>query len=302
MLKNKKEILREKVRYFYYRHILTIMNDKTFKNWRAKKKNHNKLDLDNPKTFDEKIWMLNLEEENLKLKTQCTDKIEVHNYINECGLGYILNEVYGVFNSFNEIDFNKIPEEAFFKCNHISGGGIIYRQGITNLQTMNNYFSQILKENYYYFSREKNYKNIRPRILCEKVIRDSNNQLPLDYKFMCFNGKPMYLFLDMGCCDKTGFHKDDYLRNIYDMDFKPTPFKESRDSDFSLVDKPDNWDEMVKIVEKICKPFKHCRVDLYNVDNKKIIFGEITFYHGGALNNFSPKEWDIYLGSLISLE
>lgn len=302
MFKNKKEIIREKVRYFYYKNLLTIMDDKKFKDWRAKKSNHKLLNLEDPKSFDEKIWLLNLSEENLELKTKCTDKVEVHNYIKDCGLDYILNDVYGAFNSFDDIDFNKIPNEAFFKCNHISGGGIIYRKGETDLKIMRNYFNQILKENYYYFSREKNYKNIQPKILCEKVIRDSNNQLPLDFKFFCFNGKPTYLFLDMGCCADSGAHKNDYLRNIYDMEFNPTPFKESRESDYSLMEKPENWDEMVKVVEKICKPFKHCRVDLYNVDGKKIIFGEITFCHGGALNNFYPEDWDLYLGSLISID
>lgn len=299
----KKQIILRKIRYFYYRYILIIMNDKKYKNWRAKKINHKKLDLDNPKTFDEKIWSLNLYDyTNLDLKTKCTDKVAVRDYVKECGLEYILNEVYGVYNNFDEIDFSTLPKEAFFKCNHISGGGIIYQKDKTNIQNMRIYFDLFLKENYYYFSRERNYKNIKPKILCEKVIRDKNNELPTDFKFMCFNGKPMYLFLDMGCCDKSGSHKDDYLRNIYDMNFNPTPYRETRDSDFSLAKKPKNWEEMIKIVTKLCEPFKHCRVDLYNIDDEKIIFGEITFYHGGALNNFSPEDWDLYLGSLITIK
>lgn len=297
-----KQVFIQKIRYLYYKYLLTVMDDKKYKNWCAKKNNHKVLDLENPKTFDEKIWCLNLlDNENLDLKTKCTDKVLVRDYIRECGFNNILNEVYGVYDSFDEIDFTAIPSEAFFKCNHISGGGIIYNKEQTNLKTMKRYFDLVLKENYYYFSRERNYKNIKPKIICEKVIRDKNNQLPLDYKFMCFNGKPMYLFLDIGCCDISGSHKNDYLRNIYDMNFNPTSYRETRDSDFTLIKKPDNWDEMMNIAEKLCKPFKHCRIDLYNVDSEKIIFGEITFYHGGALNNFSPEEWDLYLGNLIEI-
>ena len=170
-----KQVFIQKIRYLYYKYLLTVMDDKKYKNWCAKKNNHKVLDLENPKTFDEKIWCLNLlDNENLDLKTKCTDKVLVRDYIRECGFNNILNEVYGVYDSFDEIDFTAIPSEAFFKCNHISGGGIIYNKEQTNLKTMidwkSNQFSHKKIDKYKEVIKILNQKSFVKKSLEIKII------------------------------------------------------------------------------------------------------------------------------------
>ena len=157
-----------------------------------------------------------------------------------------------------------------------------------------------LKQNPYWYSREWNYKNIRRRIMVEKIIRDKNGKLPIDYKFMCFDGEPKLLFLDIGLIDENNIYNHNYPRNIYDMDFNLMPFKETRDNYLGEVNKPQNWERMIEVARKLSEPFPFCRVDLYNLDGN-IYFGEITFYHGGGCNNIQPEEWDLRLGSWIDI-
>ena len=158
----------------------------------------------------------------------------------------------------------------------------------------------ILHQNASVLSREWNYKNIPPKLIVEKVIRNQKGELPLDYKFMCFDGEPKLLFLDLGVInpDRTDNHK--YPRNIYDMDFNLLPVLETSPNADYPVDKPENFEFMVEIARKLSQPFPFCRVDLYNVDGK-VYFGEITFYHGGGCNDIRPEEWDLRMGSWIDL-
>ncbi|MCI5882311.1 MAG: glycosyl transferase [Clostridium sp.] len=260
------------------------------------------LNIEKPETFDEKLWYLKLHERN-PLLTICTDKFRVREYVKECGLTNILNTLYGVYDSFEEIPFNELPESFFIKCNHTSGTNIIYdRKQKFDYRFYKNEFDFWMKRNYYWGSREWNYKDITPKIICEKVLRDKNGRLPMDYKLMCFGGKVKLLFLDIGVATNQGEHAEQYYRNIYDRDFKLMPIKETRENYLDKpISKPDNWDIMVQYAERLAQPFKTCRVDLYNIDGR-IYFGEITFYHGGGCNDIQPEEWARTMGSWISIE
>lgn len=280
--------------------IMLILPDEKYAQWFHKLYCKKPLDLKNPKTFDEKLWWLKLNNRD-PLLTKCSDKDAVRDYVKECGLEDILLEQVGIYDNAKEIsfeDFNGMGE-IIFKCTHGSGENyILSPEKKNNLKTFRRRFNFALKQNAYWFSREWNYKNVKRRIVAEKVVRDKNGKLPLDYKFMCFDGEPKLLFLDLGLYTDDLIYNEKYPRNIYDMDFQLLPVWETRPNYEGQVDKPENFERMVEIARTLSKPFPHCRVDLYNLDGK-IYFGEITFYHGGGCNDVQPEEWDLKIGSWI---
>lgn len=261
------------------------------------------LNLENPQRFDEKIWWLKLNNRDPML-TRCSDKLAVRSYVSECGLGDILIPQYEVLDSADCLDFSKYHEEVIAKCTHNSGGHIFFSPqdppSPKDLNAAKRRMKYILKQDASVLSREWNYKNVPHRIVVEKVIRDRSGRLPSDYKFMCFDGEPKLLFLDLGLiCDDHSYNHN-YPRNIYDMEFNLLPVHETRPNADYPVEKPKNFEKMVEIARILSKPFPFCRVDLYNVDGA-VYFGEITFYHGGGCNKIEPEEWDYRMGSWIHL-
>lgn len=257
------------------------------------------LNLDSPVLFNEKLWWLKINY-RIPLMTQCSDKIEVRKYIKKIGLEHILNDTYGFYDSFSEIPFNKMDGRYFIKCNHGSGTNALFdSKKPFDFEKMESVFNSALKSNYYYQSREWNYKNIKPRIIVEKYIESTTSLL--DYRFFCFHGEAKLIFVDIDTAAEDGSHNPSAKRNIYDRDFKLQSYTVGRENfDINLVSKPDNLDVMLDYVQKISSPFIFCRVDLYNV-NGEIYFGEITFYPGGATQQFSSKEKDLEISSWINL-
>lgn len=280
-----------------------IMGEKRYAQWFYHLYTKRNLDLENPQRFDEKVWWLKLNNRDPKL-TRCSDKVAVRDYVEECGYKDILIPQFDVFNSVDELDLEKYSCEVIVKCNHNSGGHLIYDPNCSYDENyLNNKLNQlkfIMKHNAYVLSREWNYKNIPHKVLVEKVVRDKDGNLPLDYKFMCFDGEPKLLFLDLGVINADNTYNHNYPRNIYDMDFNLLPVYETRPNADYPVEKPEGFEYMVEIARKLSSPFPFCRVDLYNVDGK-VYFGEITFYHGGGCNNIQPDEWDYKMGSWIDI-
>lgn len=266
-----------------------------------KKRNKENYNIKNPKTFDEKLWWLKLNYRD-SLLTLCTDKYRVREYITECGFENILVKLYGKYDSFDDINFEILPSEFIVKANHVSGGNYICRdKNKLDKKKLSRRYKKLLKRNYYLRSREWNYKNIRSCLIIEEVLNNNDNSPLLDYKFMCFNGEPKLVFIDVGVSKNDGSHSRDYYRNIYDMNFKPVNMKETRERyNYDLIDKPSNFEEMIKVASKLSKPFPHVRVDLYNIGGN-IYFGEITFYHGGGVNNIEPQEMSLKMGNWIDL-
>lgn len=277
------------------------INDEEYAKRTYKENTGKKLNLDNPRTFDEKLWWLKLNNRD-PLLTKCSDKYLVREYVEECGLGHILNELYGVYDNADDIRYELLPERFIIKCNHASGGNIICNDKSTfPREKAAKFLNTKLKSNYYVQSREWNYKDIRPRIICERLLRDKEDKLPVDYKFLCFGGIPKMVFVDLGLCNEDGSHKYGARRNVYDRDFNLLDVKVTRERYPSeLARRPDNFEEMWDYAKILSKPFPHCRVDLYNIDDK-IYFGEITFYHMGGCNNIEPEEWAIKMGGWIDL-
>ena len=283
--------------------LLSRLSDETFAKIKYKENTGKTLDLKNPTTFNEKLWWLKLNNRD-PLLTICSDKYKVREYVKQCGLEHILTKLYGVYDNANDIDFDKLPDRAFIKTNHGSGTNIIWdRNKPFNIQKFRRKFNNALKRNYFWQSREWNYKNIEPKIIVEEVLEDKDGNLPIDYKFLCFDGDPRLLLVSENVCTKTGEHNnsDDRYTNVYDMNYKLLPITiKFRNDKKTKVKKPNNFKKMIDCAKILSSPFPHCRIDLYNIDGK-IYFGEITFYHGGACHNIEPLTWDKKMGDWIDL-
>lgn len=282
--------------------IASVFSDETFGKLYHRIITKEKLNLHPPINFNDKVWWLKLNNRN-PLLTKCSDKYFVREYVTECGLEHLLNKLYGVYKHPKDIDFKSFDNEVFLKCNHGSGSNIIFNPNKPfDYKSFVRIFAFQLKHNYYLNSREWNYKNIEPKIIAEEVLRDKNGNLPNDYKFLCFNGEPKLMFYDTNICMENGKKAASGQRNVYDMDFNFLNIKINRDiSTQKNFVKPDNFEEMKQYAAILSQRFPHARVDFYNFD-KKVYFGEITFYNHGGVNTIRPVEWNKKLGDWIDLE
>lgn len=282
--------------------ILSKVSDEKYAKFTYKENTGKSLNLKSPKTFNEKLWWLKLNNRD-PLLTRCSDKVEVRSYIDEMGLGEILIPMIGVYKKAEDIDFNTLPDKAFIKTNHGSGINVLWdRHKSFDKERFIKKFNKALKINYYLQSREWNYRDISPRIIVEEVLEPTDSNFGLiDYKFLCFEGKVKLVLTDVGVAAPDGTHSPEPKRNIHSRDFELINLKIGRENFHPCLRKPKNYEKMLKYAEEISKPFPHCRVDLYN-NNGEIFFGEITFYHGGATQKIEPNHWDLKIGDWIDLE
>lgn len=253
-----------------------------------------KPNIDNPRSFNEKMQWLKLYNED-PLLTKCADKYLVREYVKEkIGEEYLI-PLLGVWDSPDEIDFDKLPNQFVLKVNWGSGQNIIVKdKAKLNIEETKAKLREWLKphSNHYYFGFEWCYKNIQPKIIAEKYIEQIDGNL-LDYKIFCNNGNPSFLFVGI---DR---HKD-LKFNFYDLDFNLLPFKQHYDVSNKKIQKPECFQEMLNVAKKLSKDFLHARIDLFLIGNK-IYFGEITFYHFNGMEPFEPVEWDYKLGEMLTL-
>ena len=254
-----------------------------------------KLNLNNPKTFNEKLQWLKLYNRN-PFYTGLVDKYEVRSYIGKkMGEEYLI-PLLGVYNTFEEIDFDKLPNKFVLKCTHDSGGLVICRnKNKLDLKKTKKKINKCLKKNFYYSGREWPYKNIRPRIICEKYMVDESDLELKDYKFMCFNGDVKCSFVCLNRNSQSGLNVD-----FYDMDWNLMPFERHYPSSGKKISKPKNFNKMVSFAKILSRDFPFLRVDFYEV-NGRLYFGELTFYPGSGFEEFSPKMYDEMLGSWLVL-
>lgn len=248
---------------------------------------------DNPQTYSEKLQWLKIYDRN-PLYTQLVDKYEVRKFIEERIGSEHLIPCLGVWNHFDEIDFNKLPNQFVLKCTHDSGGLIICKDKSTlDLKQARKKIEHCLKRNYFLNHREWPYKDVKPRIIAEEYTVDESGYELKDYKIFCFNGEPKAMFIatDRGTDTKFDF---------FDTEFHHLPFTNGHPNADKEIKKPENFDEMLRIAGILSKGMPEVRVDLYNV-NGKILFGEMTFFHWSGLMPFEPEEWDYKFGSWIEL-
>jgi hypothetical protein len=256
-----------------------------------------KLNLEAPKSFTEKIQWLKLFDRRPQY-TLLVDKFTVRQYITKTiGEEYLIPIVGGPWKKFDEINIENLPNRFVLKCTHDSGGVVICDDKSTiDWNFTKKKISKNLRRNYYWYGREWPYKNVKPLIIAEKYMVDESGYELKDYKFFCFNGKPRIMFIATDRGSKTEQTKFDF----FDMNFNHLPIKNGHENSTKKITKPNNFDEMKEIAEKLSNGFTHLRVDLYEI-NGKIYFGELTFYHWSGLVSFEPAEWDYFIGNLLEL-
>lgn len=268
-----------------------------------------KLKFENPETFNEKLQWLKLNYRN-PLMTKLADKYRVRQYVNEKNCGQYLNTLYGVYENYNDFKrmFDSLPNSFVLKVNHWSGDAIIVDDKTKFDWFKAEKLSELLNKNYYYhpvyinldnkkvkvYLEEWPYKNIKPCLICERYLEDSEGKL-LDYKIFCFHGKAAYIQVDVD-------RKTNHTRCFYNLNWQKQPFTTLYPLYKGEITKPIKLEEMISLAETLAEGFPHVRVDLYNIDDKEIIFGEMTFYHGSGLEKFDPMEWDLKLGKCINLD
>lgn len=251
------------------------------------------LNLDNPKTFNEKLQWLKLNNRN-NMYTKLVDKYEVREYVSKViGSNYLI-PLLGVFDSYKEIDFDKLPNQFVLKLTHDSGTVIICKDKtkLNRKQTISK-LKKGLKRKYFYLYREWPYKNVKPRIIAEKYMKDNNSSVLNDYKFYCFNGEPKMMFI----ITERG---NDPKINFFDMDFNEINLHQRFKKGEKKLEKPKKFDEMIKLARKLSYGIPHVRVDFYII-NGKVYFGELTFFDSAGLEKFEPEKYDEILGSYIDL-
>ncbi len=260
--------------------------------WSQKKKR--KLDLERPRSFNEKIQWLKLYD-STPIKTRLSDKYLVRGWIiDKIGTKYLI-PLLGVYDNFDEINFEKLPNKFVIKCNHGRRYNIIVQnKNKLNLTITKSKIEKWINTNYAFKNGlELQYRDIQPKILIEKYIEDDKGHLK-DYKFMCFNGKPYYIYLDYQ-------NKLEHKRNLYDLHWNQLPYEiNSHLSTFHLTEKPKYLEKMIKLASILSKDFLYVRVDLY-ATKEKIYFGGMTFTSSSGIDDIKPKKFERKLSLLLNI-
>jgi len=261
--------------------------------WKYRRLLGKSLNIDTPKTYNEKLQWLKLYDKR-PVYTQISDKYEVRKYIDETIGSEYLVPLLGVWDNFEDIDFDSLPNKFVLKCTHDSGGVIICKnKNDLDIKSAKEKLEKSLKVNYYYHGREWSYKNVRPRIICEQYMGDGINTSLIDYKFFCFDGDPKAMFIATDRGVDTRF-------DFYDMEFNHIPVKQHYNNSSKEIAKPQNFDVMASLASKLSKGVPHVRVDFYEIQGK-VFVGELTLYHFSGFKAFEPEEYDYTFGEWLNL-
>ncbi|AOW22020.1 hypothetical protein LPB138_05155 [Urechidicola croceus] len=271
-----------------------VTSDEQYAKKIYRKRFKKELNLDNPKTFNEKIQWLKLNDRT-PVHTICADKIAVRDYVKErIGEEYLI-PLEKVFSSASELIPENITDEypVIIKCNHNSGAyTIVKNKEDIDWRNERLKYSNLLKQNYYHQGREWQYKDIEPKLFAEKLLTDEKGSIPKDYKIFCFDGEPKFIQVDID-------RQINHLRNFYDTDWNLMPVEliYGKGDD---VEKPKQLEKMLKLAKELGKDFVFARVDFYTFGNE-IYFGEITFHPESGFGKFNENN-DFELGKYLSLE
>ena len=254
------------------------------------------LNLENPKTYNEKLQWLKLNDRKPEY-TRMVDKYLVRQYVAEViGAEYLI-PLLGVWDNPDEIDFDQLPDQFVLKCNHNSGLGmcICKDKSRLNLTETRAALQKGLKENYYIRHREWPYKDVPRKIIAEKYMSDGENEELNDYKLMCFNGTVKMSFV---CSNR--FNSEGLNVTFYDEKWNRLPFERHYPASATEIEKPVSYEEMVRLAEQLAQNIPFVRVDFYEIEGKPY-FVEMTFFPGSGFEEFEPMEWDYKIGEMLEL-
>lgn len=255
-----------------------------------------KLNLESPKTFNEKLQWLKLYDRK-PIYTTMVDKHAVKSYVAErIGEEYVVPTL-GAWDSFDDIDFDSLPDRFVLKCTHDSGGLVICRdKSKLDKDVAKRKIDACMKRNYYWGTREWPYKNVKPRIIAEKYMEDTVTGELRDYKFFCFNGDPKILFIATDRHRVSSETKFDF----FDAQFNHLDMRNGHPNADVPPKKPGCFEQMRQLAQALSAGIPQLRVDFYEVDGH-VYFGELTFFHWSGMVPFDPPHWDNTLGEFIQL-
>ena len=278
------------------------MSDEAYLRMRFQKRLGRKLNLENPRTYNEKLQWLKLYDRRPEYSV-LVDKYEVKKYVaDRIGERYIIPTL-GVWNTFEEIDFDSLPDQFVLKCTHDSGGVVICRdKKVFDRVAARKILRNALKKNYYYSGREWPYKAVKPQIIAEQYMEDREadshakkvNSL-IEYKVFCFNGKAKMVLVCKGRAHGSGRTND-----FCDINLVRLPFTSLNPNSTGELVKPKQLPELISAAETLAAGIPQVRADFY-LCNGTVYFGELTLFHNSGLCKFHPEEWDGILGSWIQL-
>ena len=278
------------------RHFFDFVPDKIYLKLRFYVIMGKRLNLKNPKTYSEKLQWLKLYDRKPEY-TKMVDKYEAKKFVADIIGEECTVPTYGVWDKFEDINFDDLPDKFVLKCTHDSGGLVICRdKSKLDIAKAKQKIERSLKKDYFITRREWPYKNVKPRIIAEKYLEDEYSKELSDYKFYCFNGEPKMLYVSRGLEN----HETARI-SFVTMDWKQAPLKRNDYESFEeLPPKPQSFDLMVEYSRRLSKDIPFLRVDFYDV-NGKLYFGELTFFPGAGFTALDPEEWDYTFGSWITL-
>lgn len=255
--------------------------------------------LKSPVGYNEKLQWLKLHGDYSKY-VDYVDKLKVRDIVKQqLGDGYSF-KLLGQWRSFDEIDFDRLPNEFALKCNHDSGSTKLIHDKAELTQKkkveLKIFYDNRMKDDSFVAGREPSCKGIDRWIIAEELMKDTSGESKgiRDYKFFCFNGKPEIMFVSTD-------RETDVKFDFFDMDFNHLDITNIHPQSGKKIEKPELFDEMKEIAAKLSAGIQHVRIDLYEL-NGRIYFGEYTFFHGGGFSLFKPDEWEKKLGDLIEIK
>ena len=283
---------------FAHSPLFRYLPDKTALEIQFQKTFHRKIDWDDPKTFNEKLQWLKLYDRKPEYTTM-VDKYAAKAYAASIiGEEHIIPTL-GVWDQFDDIDFDKLPDQFVLKCTHGSGDIVICRdkQNFDYKMTREK-FNKALQFDYFKVSREWPYKNVPRMIIAEQYMDNKDEECGVngginDYKFFCFNGEPKIMFV---ATDRATDCRFDY----FDMDFKHLAIDNIHANSDHNVPRPSRFEEMKTLASKLSRGHSFMRVDLYQI-NGQVYFGEFTFFHASGFSTYNPEEWDYKMGEWLQL-
>lgn len=255
---------------------------------------HRNLNLSNPRTFNEKLQWLKLYDRRPEY-TEMSDKYLVRDYVKKkIGEKYLV-PLLGVWEHVDEIDYDALPEQFVLKCNHDSGSVCVCKDKETfDFKSAKKKLKKALHTQYYWKSREWNYRNIKRKIVAESYLENDESGDLADYKYFCFDGEPQFIQVDIS-------RFTNHVRNFYDCNWKFIDVEYGcKNDELKVLPKPKEHEEMIKLAKILSVGYPHVRVDFY-VCKKQVFFGELTFHHGGGVMPIYPFQYDEQWGKLLNL-
>lgn len=276
----------------FFRHTCNLWPDKLYISMVYWGRFHRRLNWQKPQSFNEKLNWEKVYNRN-PLYTRMADKYEAKEYVRSIiGDEYIV-PCYGVWDKYEDIPFEQMPDQFVLKMTHDSFGATICKDKNTfDYERARSRVVESISRNWYPYLREWVYKDIKPRIIIDKLLDDHSGHELVDYKFWCFNGVPKVLYFT----NKA----DSVFENFYDMDFKPLNINHGFKRHIPEFEKPEAFELMKELASKLSKGIPFVRIDFFYVEGK-VYFGECTFYDWAGMRPFTDYNWDLQLGSWIDL-